>query len=194
MRKVEKWIDVVGYESLYQVSDKGRVRSKDRAIKTTEFSRVKRGKVLKQIDNSRGYLRVQLVDADGSRRRVFVHRLVAFHFVENADPATNTVVNHLDANPHNNRADNLERTTAKGNSEHASMLGHLAKDEKWKRKIKEGKKNRTAVIGTNQKTGEELRFGCMNDCRMFGFQPSCVHRCCRGKQMSHKGYRWRYAE
>ena len=191
---MEKWIDVVGYESLYQVSDKGRVRSKDRVIKTTDFSRVKKGKVLKQIDNSRGYLRVQLVDADGGRRRVFVHRLVAFHFVENADPAINTVVNHLDANPHNNRADNLEWTTAKGNSEHASMLGHLAKNEKWKRKIKEGKKNRTAVIGTNQKTGEELRFGCMNDCRMFGFQPSCVHRCCRGKQMSHKGYRWRYAE
>lgn len=194
MRKVEKWIDVVGYESLYQVSDKGRVRSKDRAIKTTEFSRVKKGKVLKQIDNSRGYLRVQLVDADGSRQRVFVHRLVAFHFVENADPAVNTVVNHLDANPHNNRADNLEWTTAKGNSEHASMLGHLAKNEKWKRKIKEGKKNRTAVIGTNRKTGEELRFDYMNDCRVFGFQPSCVHRCCRGKQMSHKGYRWRYAE
>lgn len=196
MRKMEKWVDVKGYEGLYQISDKGRVLAQDRVVRTGKgkYTRTRKGGMLKPQENSSGYFRVQLVDKEGKRERLFVHRLVALHFVENTDPSTNTVVNHLDANPHNNRADNLEWTTMKGNSDHAVSLGHLKKTDDWKKNIKVGKKNATPVIGTNIKTGEEIRFEYMNDCKEQGFEPSCVHGCCQGQRKTHKGYYWRYSE
>ena len=34
----------------------------------------------------------------------------------------------------------------------------------------------------------------LNDCKSAGFEPSCVCYCCKGKQKTHKGYTWRYAD
>ena len=76
--------------------------------------------------NSRGYRHVNL----GSAHNIRVHRLVAHHFVPKpkdlVDQGLNEeslVVNHLDGNQLNNRWDNLEWTTQKGNIEHASING-----------------------------------------------------------------------
>ena len=66
----------------------------------------------------------------GSVRSVRFHRLVAHHFVRIPNDLLaqglteeTLVVNHLDANKLNNRWDNLEWTTQKGNTEHASING-----------------------------------------------------------------------
>jgi hypothetical protein len=48
------------------------------------------------------------------------------------------------------------------------------------------------VIGINTKTGEELRFKCLNEVKDSGFQPSCVCDCCKGVRKTHKGYIWEY--
>ena len=76
--------------------------------------------------NGRGYLQVTLGSVDG----VKVHRLVAHYFVPKpkdlVDKGLNEktlVVNHLDGNKLNNRWDNLEWTTQKGNMAHASATG-----------------------------------------------------------------------
>ena len=81
---------------------------------------------LKGCVNSNGYRRVDL----GSAHNVAVHRLVAHHFVRVSEDLLdqrlseeNLVVNHIDANKLNNRSDNLEWTTQKGNIEHASING-----------------------------------------------------------------------
>lgn len=34
----------------------------------------------------------------------------------------------------------------------------------------------------------------LNDVKKYGFQPSCVCNCCKGKRKTHKGYYWRYKE
>lgn len=194
MRIVEIWVDIKGYEGLYEISNMGNVRARDRYRNWKRGKRLVKGRMLKLQDNSQGYLRAYLTDRNGVKRKVFVHRLVALHFVENECPEVYTIVNHLDANPHNNRAYNLEWTTMKGNSDHAVSLGHLKKTDDWKKNIKAGKKNATPVIGTNIKTGEEIRFEYMNDCKEQGFEPSCVHGCCQGQRKTHKGYYWRYSE
>lgn len=67
-----------------------------------------RGKPLKFDKNSTGYLRVTLCK-DGIPKRVFVHRLMAEHFVEGYTDGL--VVNHKDGNHQNNHKDNLEWVT-----------------------------------------------------------------------------------
>ena len=76
--------------------------------------------------NGSGYNRVDL----GSAHDVRVHRLVAHHFVsvpkdllDQGLTKETLVVNHIDGNKLNNRWDNLEWTTQKGNIEHASING-----------------------------------------------------------------------
>lgn len=52
-----------------------------------------------------------------------VHRLVAAAFCENDDPEHKTVVNHIDGNPSNNSASNLEWCTPAENAQHAIDTG-----------------------------------------------------------------------
>ena len=67
-----------------------------------------RGKKLKEDENSTGYKRVSLCK-DGVVNRVFVHRLVAEHFVDNPDNLP--CVNHINGDRQDNRAENLEWCT-----------------------------------------------------------------------------------
>lgn len=101
---MEVWaaVEESGFEGMYEVSNLGRVR------------KTKTGKIMKQYSNGHGYLKVDFTN-DGKRLKLYVHRLVAKAFVANDDPTTKTLCNHLDENPLNNRADNLEWVTFKGN-------------------------------------------------------------------------------
>lgn len=192
---MEVWKDVVGFEQYYEVSNMGNVRSKER-IQAFPFDETKIGivksKMMKQTPNSRGYYRVSLSDRKKTKQ-FFVHRLVAQAFVEN--PQNLPVVNHLDFDYTNNRAENLEWTTNKGNMEYSAKRGRFIHTEEWSMKIKKtldmvmGK----SVIGINIKTGESIRFNALNDCKKYGFQPSCVSNCCNGKRQNHKGFTWRFA-
>lgn len=65
---MERWLDVVGYEGLYRVSDLGRVSGPRR-------------RVLAAPPNRRGYPQVGLYKAGQRRRTVFVHQLVAAAFI-----------------------------------------------------------------------------------------------------------------
>src|ERR1022692_1435720 len=100
----ERWLPVVGYEGLYDVSDLGRVRSLPR--------RNCRGTVLRPTLTKLGYLRVEPC-ADGSGRKVMVHVLVAAAFHGPCPPGLE--VRHLDGNSQNNAASNLAYGTASEN-------------------------------------------------------------------------------
>ena len=191
---MEIWKDIKGYEGLYQVSNLGNVRSLDRKTKQSNGRVVMtRGKLLKLLPNSKGYLRVQL-KADGVGRYCFVHRLVALHFVDNPCESINNIVNHLDCNFLNNSADNLEWTTHLGNVRHAIERGRTHRTDEWLQHLRESnEKNGRSVVGTNIKTGETIYFVCLNDCAKAGFQTSCVCNCCKGIRKTHKGYKWGYA-
>ena len=109
------WKDIVGYEGLYQVSDDGRVRSKDR-ITTGKRNRIVKGKILSAGTNTCGYLIVVLCK-DGKTKTQKVHRLVAKAFIPNTD--CKPYINHLDGNPKNNIVSNLEWCTQHENVQHA---------------------------------------------------------------------------
>ncbi len=192
---MEEWKDIRGYEGLYVISNHGRVSSLNRISIDKNGRMVSyKGKMLLPQPNSSGYLRVQLKH-NGTTQYYFVHRLVALHFVENPYPDCYAVVNHLDSNHLNNKADNLEWTTHYGNNHHAIKNGRMKRTKEWLQHLRESnEKNGRAVIATNIVTGEVLHFVCLNDCKTAGFQPSCVCNCCQGIRKSHKGYTWRYAE
>jgi|DEB0MinimDraft_10_1074344.scaffolds.fasta_scaffold02223_4 hypothetical protein len=104
---VENWKDIEGFEGCYQVSDLGRVRSLDRMVpyKIKGEFRISKGKVLKSCPNSQGYC-VNVLTKENVRTTFMTHNLVAHHFL--GERPNNLVIDHLDGNPRNNRADNLE--------------------------------------------------------------------------------------
>ena len=113
MQRKEKWVDVYGYSTKYEVSDLGNVRSK------------KTGKLLVPFDNGQGYKKVRLYNRIGKWKYQYVHRLVAKAFITNKEQRKQ--VNHIDGNKSNNTLDNLEWCTPKQNHAHAKRTGLLNK-------------------------------------------------------------------
>lgn len=106
----EQWADISGFDNQYKVSNFGRVFSS------------KTLKIQEQTPNSKGYLRVHLLN-NRQDSFVFVHRLVARYFVPNPD--FKNIVNHKDGNKHNNLASNLEWVTHQENRRHALDVLHV---------------------------------------------------------------------
>lgn len=112
----EIWKDIDGYDGIYQISNQGRVRSlKKWDVNKRSF--VDCVQILNPTDNGNGYLIVGL-RIKTIRKNYYVHRLVAEAFVEKKEGKN--VVNHLDYDKRNNRAENLEWCTQKENTVYSS--------------------------------------------------------------------------
>lgn len=109
----EKWEHIPGYRGLYKVSNKGRVKSVNRIITTSNGRKVKlKGKLLKQYIDSQNYCSVQLCK-NGAPKRKDVHILVLLSFKGKCPKGMECC--HNDGNPLNNRISNLRYDTRKGN-------------------------------------------------------------------------------
>ena len=140
----EEWRAVEGYGGKYQVSSHGRVFSNGGATR--------KGGLLHIHTRKNGYQSVCLSDGDlkgerVSRGSVPLHRLVALHFCDGHDEVNN-VVNHIDGNPSNNHADNLEWCTQSYNVRHAievlgRKIGHQEPlSDEQKERLRKAMRNR----------------------------------------------------
>ncbi len=106
----------------YEVSNYGRVRSKDKLIIANKYggTRIRKAKDKIFCDNGKGYKFLFLYH-ENIKHRLYVHRLVAIAFLDN--PYNKPTVNHKDGNKSNNTVENLEWATYKENNAHAVETG-----------------------------------------------------------------------
>ena len=75
-----------------------------------------------------GYVRVYArQNSTNKRKDLYVHRLVAIHFIEN--PENKKYVNHKNCIRHDNRVENLEWVTAKENTDYTMKSQHMLRDK-----------------------------------------------------------------
>ena len=118
----EIWKDILNYEDQYQVSNLGRIRSKDRLVNAKgNATRLVRGSVKKLSVNRGGYAFTKLSKPNTKLQPVSVHQLVAQAFIPNF--VKGTMLNHIGGNKLNNEASNLEISNPSHNRLHAVRTG-----------------------------------------------------------------------
>ena len=180
----EIWKDIPGYETRYQVSNIGRVRSLDYSfIDILGHHRFHKGKILKLHLDEHGYYKVNLY-LNRDIHESFVHRLVALAFIPN--PNNLPFINHKDENPKNNHVENLEWCTHKYNVNYGSHNERVSRalsipvsqfdmEGNWIR-------NWPSIISVN---------------RELGTKGNMVGDCCYDNKtdaLTAKGYIWRHTK
>lgn len=102
----EIWKKAKGFESLFEVSNLGNVRTIDRLVRhssNTGLMYLRKGKKIKPFDNGNGYLYVAI--SKKPRKNISVHELVGSTFLKKK---LGYEINHKDKIRSNNRVDNLE--------------------------------------------------------------------------------------
>ena len=129
----ETWKALEGFNH-YEVSSQGEIRSTERQIfhKGVKKMITLKSKVLKQRWNKacKCYF-LDLVDSNGARKTVYPHREVAKAFCQNDDEASKTMVIHLDNNPENNQAHNLQWVTPSDHMSFQFKMGNKDNKKVW---------------------------------------------------------------
>lgn len=168
----EEWKDVEGYDGQYRVSNLGRVKSlgNDKSRKT---------KILRQHDNTSGYLIVNLCK-NGKMKTKLVHRLVLEVFVPNTKNLSDA--NHVNEKKHDCRLSNLEWLSHRENCNFGTHNARMA-----------ASRSISVVQLTKQYEFVRTWASSMEVHRVCGFNQGNIISSCRGIYKTSHGYIWRYA-
>jgi hypothetical protein len=127
---MEIWKQVIGYETRYEVSNLGNVRSVAQKIimKNGSSYPIKEKQKTIYRNNKNGYSTVCLVLGDISSNKL-LHRVVAMAFIPN--PENKPQVNHKDGDKSNNCVSNLEWTTSSENNKHSYSINRRRNEPKY---------------------------------------------------------------
>ena len=162
----EIWRTIKGYESQYQVSDQGRVKS-------LKFGKER---ILKPLRNTFGYLFVFLCK-NGEKKEYKVHRLVAKTFIPNPDNLPQ--VNHKDEDKDNNSVQNLEWCDSKYNNNYGT------RNEKLSKSVLQYTKS--GVFVREWKSATDVQ-------RNLNYNIGNISKCCTGKLKSAYNFIWKFKD
>ena len=127
-------------------------------------------KFLKGQINCRNHYKTYIITLpDGSKKRLYAHRLVATAFIPNPD--NKPEINHIDKNVKNDYYENLEWCDRKYNVNYSKSKKVKSIDDE----------------------GNETFYNSIYETRLFGFNYGNVYRCCKNGQ-KHKKLRWEYVK
>ena len=105
---IEVWKDIPTFEGRYQVSNLGNVRS-------LNYNKTKKVKVLKKGINTNGRYRVALSKNGKQQGNCKIHQLSAMAFLKHKPCGHKMVVDHIDNNKENDKLYNLQVITNREN-------------------------------------------------------------------------------
>ena len=174
---LEQWLDIKGYEGLYQVSSLGRVRSLDRVIIDKNNRKMNyRGSLMSLNRTTKnGYCQITL-SKNGKAKAHYVHRLVAEAFLTNENNYKE--VNHKNENKLDNSVNNLEWCDRKYNLSYGSRTKRMCETQ--------GKKILAFKYENNEFVGEFVSHSEAQ--RILGLSPGSINQMLRGRVRQVKGY------
>ena len=197
MTDIEIWRTAVSdgevYEGLYKVSNWGRILS-------LNYNHTGKPGLMNPSENKKdGYLRVCL-SKNGEDKWCLVHRLVAEVFLPN--PENKPCINHKIQGKKGKKINMVffnkdetidkERTTIEWVTyeENNNYGGH---NDRISKALTNGKRSKKVL--QLSLSGDLIReWPSVAECGRNGFSQSNVTDCCNGKQKTHKGFLWMYAD
>lgn len=181
---IEKWEPIQGYESLYEVSNLGNVKSLSKVRGCCNGGE----KILKQQYAKSGYMIVGLCK-NGKMKSFNVHKLVAKAFIPNFN--NKPQINHIDGNKCNNKVDNLEWCTVSENVKHA--YDNNLKKGAWVGQ-KDGKHPNSRKVAQYNKEMILIKiWDSMSEAhRETGVFVDSISKCCKKIYKTAGGYIWEY--
>ena len=186
----EIYKDIKDLEGKYQVSNFGNIMS-------LNYRNTGRAELLKPRKDKDGYYKVGL-SKKGKKDWFFVHRLVAEYFLPNPDnlPQVNHRIEGDEGKTINmvffneDGSINKEKSTIEWCSiEYNHNYGTI--NERISKANTNGKCSKRVLQFTLD--GEFVReYPSAHECERNGFEHSSVIRCCKGKQKTHKGFKFMY--
>lgn len=185
---MENWIPVVGFEGLYDVSNKGRIRSVERIYESGRCRRDTKmpQNIMKARADKDGYLSLGL-RKNGVRYYRRVSRIVceAFH----PNPLNKPVVNHKNGVKVCNDDWNLEWATHSENEKHSyDVLGKKSKGNTGMNGVKNWRSRplyQYTIDGTLVKKWES-----MNMAVVAGFTKKSLNKAVKKEFSHHRGFKW----
>ena len=171
----------------FEVSNLGR-------IKSLNYRNTGKPELMTPVEDTYGYFQVGL-RKNGETKKCLVHRLVAETFLEN--PENKPCINHKiegdegkkinmvifnEDGSVNKEKTTIEWVTYEENNNYATHNERMAK-------TKSKPVLQLSLSGDLIKEWESTR-----ECGRNGFDHSAVVKCCLGKQKTHKGFLWMYAD